>query len=88
MVNVLLEAVRSLPSGAPRLALVISLAAGLYGDVYRRVDANSDRLDRQELVTRYTGCLLKESLEGRPTDGCDALVQQDVIEYLRPVSSR
>lgn len=84
MWTTLLTVVEKIPGLAPAAAIALSLSVAGWGYAMDRIAALEVRQDRQELVQRYTGCQLREFVAHRNPQACDALVEPDVIEYLRP----
>ncbi len=88
MWTTILTAIREAPGLSRVGAIALSLSVGAWGYALDRITAIEQRQDRQELVLRYTGCQLREFVQHRNPDACDALVEPDVIEYLRPRGTR
>jgi hypothetical protein len=54
--------------------------AGLPG----RVEAIEQRIDAQDVVLRFIGCVLRAEADGQDPRPCNSHLSPTVVEYLRP----
>jgi hypothetical protein len=66
------------------LLLVLLTSGVAFAGIPGRVDALETRMDRSEVVNRYTACVLKNQSDGYDPRACESHLTPDVIEYLKP----
>lgn len=64
--------------------ILIAGAVVAFGSLPARVEAIEKRLDEQERILFFVGCVLKAQADGQDPRPCNSHLTADIAEYLRP----